>query len=141
MDKGKRIVLFNYDLWFWGDDLFFKDKNGEQIDFVDYNLDVMIYGYWYNYYYKQLKLGFYIYCLFILDKGGIDYGIFCFRIYNVDIKGKLSLVICYIYIDGILIFVYLVEGEIVLVFDGKMMVWINVYCIILDVKKVIVFVE
>ena len=33
-DKGKRIVLFNHDLWFWGDDLLFKDKNGEQIDLI-----------------------------------------------------------------------------------------------------------
>jgi len=41
-DKGKRIVLFNHDLWFWGDDLLFKDKNGEQIDFADYNLDAII---------------------------------------------------------------------------------------------------
>ena len=51
-DKGKRIVYLITTYGFWGDDLLFKDKNGEQIDFADYNLDAMIYGHWHNHYYK-----------------------------------------------------------------------------------------
>lgn len=140
-DKGKRIVLFNHDLWFWGDDLLFKDKNGEQIDFADYNLDAMIYGHWHNHYYKQLKSGLHTYCSSTPDKGGIDHGTSCFRIYNADTKGKLSSATRYTYIDGILTSAYPAEGETVSVPDGKMTVRINAYRTISDAKKVTASVE
>ena len=140
-DKGKRIVLFNHDLWFWGDDLLFKDKNGEQIDFADYNLDAMIYGHWHNHYYKQLKSGLHTYCSSTPDKGGIDHGASCFRIYNADTKGKLSSATRYTYIDGILTSAYPAEGETVSVPDGKMTVRINAYRTISDAKKVTASVE
>lgn len=133
--NNKRVVLFNHDLWFWGDDLLFKDKNGEQIDFADYNLDAMIYGHWHNHYYKQLKSGLQTYCSSTPDKGGIDHGTSCFRIYHADTKGKLSSETRYTYIDGILTSAYPAEGEMVSVSDGKMTVRINAYRTVSYAKK------
>ena len=79
----------------------------------------MIYGHWHNHYYKQLKSGLHTYCSSTPDKGGIDHGTSCFRIYNADTKGKLSSATRYTYIDGILTSAYPAEGETVSVPDGK----------------------
>lgn len=141
VDKGKKVVLFNHDLWFWGDDLLFKDKGGEQIDFAQYNLDAMIYGHWHIHYYKELKSGLHTYCSSTPDKGGIDHGTSSIRIYHADSKGKLSSETRYTYIDGLLTSAYPAEGEKVSPVSGKMQIRANTYRTASRTKKVTATIE
>lgn len=141
IDKSKKVVLFNHDLWFWGDDLLFKDKNGEQIDFADYNLNAMIYGHWHNHYYKQLKSGLHTYCSSTPDKGGIDHGTSCIRIYRADAQGNLTVETRYTYIDGALASVYPANGETIATPTGRIQVRVNTYRTVSPTQKVTVVVE
>ncbi|MEI3155603.1 MAG: hypothetical protein V8S95_11250 [Odoribacter sp.] len=89
--KDKKVVLFNHDLWFGEDHMIFKDNKGRQIDFAEYGLEAVIYGHWHCHYYKQLKTGLKTFCSSTPDKGGIDHGTSCFRVYQVGQQGDLFL--------------------------------------------------
>lgn len=141
IDKSKKVVLFNHDLWFWGDDLIFKDKNGEQVDFAEHNLHATIYGHWHNHYYKQLKSGLHTYCTSTPDKGGIDHSTSCFRIFRADNQGNLTSETRYTYIDGILSSAYPANGETIATTAGKIQVRVNAYRTLSPTKKVTVTVE
>lgn len=137
-DRNKKVVLFNHDLWFWGDDLLLKDKDGEQIDMAAYNLNAMIYGHWHNHYYKQLKSGLHTYCSSTPDKGGIDHGTSCIRLYHADTKGNLSSETRYTYIDGLLSVSYPAEGETIKTDNGKIQVRVHTYRTVSRTKKITV---
>lgn len=125
--KGQKVVLFNHDLWFGNEGLVFKDNEGHQIDFADYDLNTMIYGHWHNHYYKQLASGLNTYCSSAPDKGGIDHSPSCFRVYHVDKQGTLTSETRYSYIDGQLAVVLPAEKEVVYAPGGKMELRVNVY--------------
>lgn len=138
---GKKVVLFNHDLWFGEKDMVFKDNQGEEINFAEYGLNAMIYGHWHNHYYKRLASGLHSYCSSTPDKGGIDHGTSCFRIYQVDAEGDLTVETRYAYIDGLLATVYPAEKEEVVCAAGKMNVRVNAYRTVSKTKKVTVAVE
>ena len=138
---GRKVILFNHDLWFGEDDMIFKDHQGEEIDFAEYGLEAMIYGHWHNHYYKQLTSGLHAYCSSTPDKGGIDHGTSCFRIYQVDAGGKLTVATRYSYIDGLLATVCPAEGEQVVCPDGKLNLRVNAYRSVSKARKVTAVIE
>lgn len=142
MEKGKKVVLFNHDLWFWEDNLIFKSGDGEQIDLADYNTEAFIYGHWHIHYYKQLeKSGLHTYCSSTPDKGGIDHATSCFRIFHADREGHLSSETRYTYVTGLLASAYPSEGEVVFPVEGKMPVHVTTYRTVARTKKVTVSIE
>ncbi len=139
--KDKKVVLFNHDLWFGEDHMIFKDNKGRQIDFAEYGLEAVIYGHWHCHYYKQLKTGLKTFCSSTPDKGGIDHGTSCFRVYQVGQQGDLSSETRYSYVRGELAAVCPAEGETLVCPDGKMNVRANAYRTVSRTKRVTAVVE
>lgn len=128
---GIFVVVFNYDLLIYEDIFIFKSKNVGSINLNEYNLKVWVYGYWYiNYMKKQGDV--YSVCIFLLDKGGIDYFIIVFCVMYVDSKGDFIFEFCYIYLDKNICIVLFV-GVMVL---GVFLVVVNVYFFVLLVREV-----
>lgn len=127
VEKGKQVVLFNHDLWFWGDDFVFKTKGGDQIDFADHGLKAIVYGHWHISYCKRFPSGVGTYSSSTPDKGGIDHGASSFRLFHAGKNGELSSEIRYTFMKNHLEAVFPVDGECVTAKDGYLTVRVNTY--------------
>lgn len=87
-DPDKKVIMFNHDLWFSGDDFVIR-AGGDSIDMKRHNLVAFIYGHWHSQYAKESG-GVMTYCASTPDKGGIDHSPACFRVISVDAEGNLS---------------------------------------------------
>lgn len=87
-DPNKKVIMFNHDLWFQGDDVVLRAGN-DSIDMKKHNLEAFIYGHWHSQYLKAVN-GVKIYCTSTPDKGGIDHSPACFRVFSIDAEGNVS---------------------------------------------------
>lgn len=127
MGKGKQLVLFNHDLWFWDDNYIFKAKDGEQLDFAEYRLKAIIYGHWHINYCKRFPSGVDTYCSSTPDKGGIDHGASSFRLFYAGNQGELRSEIRYTFMKNHLESVFPVDGECVTAKEGYLTARVNTY--------------
>lgn len=87
-DPKKKVVMFNHDLWFQGDDVVIR-AGGDSLDMKKHNLVAFVYGHWHSQYAKRVD-GVMTYCASTPDKGGIDHSPACFRVISVDAEGNIS---------------------------------------------------
>lgn len=87
-DPNKKVIMFNHDLWFQGDDVVLR-AGGDSIDMKKHNLVAFIYGHWHSQYAKEVD-GVMTFCASTPDKGGIDHSPACFRVISIDAEGNLS---------------------------------------------------
>lgn len=87
-DPAKKVVMFNHDLWFTGDDLKLT-AGGDTLDMADHNLIAFCYGHWHNHYAKQVA-GIKTFSTSPPDKGGIDHGASVFRVLDVTADGQIT---------------------------------------------------
>ena len=87
-DPDKKVIMFNHDLWFQGDDVVLR-TGGDSIDMKKHNLVAFIYGHWHSQYAKEVD-GVMTYCTSTPDKGGIDHSPACFRVFSIDADGNVS---------------------------------------------------
>lgn len=87
-DPNKKVIMFNHDLWFQGDDVVLR-AGGDSIDMKKHNLVAFIYGHWHSQYAKEVD-GVMTYCASTPDKGGIDHSPACFRVISIDTDGNVS---------------------------------------------------
>lgn len=87
-DPDKKVIMFNHDLWFQGDDVVLR-AGGDSIDMKKHNLVAFMYGHWHNQYVKEVD-GVMTYSTANPDKGGIDHSPACFRVFSVDAEGNMT---------------------------------------------------
>ena len=86
-DPDKKVIMFNHDLWFQGDDVVLR-ADGDSIDMTKHNLVAFIYGHWHSQFTKEVD-GVKTFCGSTPDKGGIDHSPACFRVFSVhDLPGS-----------------------------------------------------
>lgn len=93
-DPSKKVIMFNHDLWFQGDDLIFRagkagTPEADSIDMSKHNLVAFIYGHWHSQYARKIG-GAMTICSGDPDKGGIDHSPANFRVISIDADGNLS---------------------------------------------------
>lgn len=132
-DPSKKVVMFNHDLWFQGNDLIFRaGKTGtpeaDSIDMSRHNLVAFIYGHWHSQYARRIG-GALTICSGDPDKGGIDHSPANFRLISFDQSGNLSgkNSARYTRIDGIGTSAYPADGDSVSTQPGAMNVIVNAY--------------
>lgn len=127
VDPGKKIVLFNHDLWFQGDNFTFKAGN-DSIDFAAKNLMAFIYGHWHVHFFRpDTKTGIATYCSSTPDKGGIDHSPSCFRVFHIDALNRMRSETRYSYIKDQLTIVYPNDQQPVYIDGGVLTVRANIY--------------
>ncbi|WP_298062983.1 PQQ-binding-like beta-propeller repeat protein [uncultured Rikenella sp.] len=87
-DPHKKVIMFNHDLWFQGDDVVIR-AGGDSLDMKRHNLVAFIYGHWHSQYAREIG-GVMTYCASTPDKGGIDHSPAGFRVFSVDADGNIS---------------------------------------------------
>lgn len=127
MEPGKKVVLFNHDLWFQNNNFVFQ-ADGDSIDLAAHNLKAFIYGHWHVHFFRpDTQTGIATYCSSTPDKGGIDHSPSCFRAFHVDALGRISSETRYNYVQDQLTVVYPNDGQPVYVDGGVMTVRVNAY--------------
>lgn len=118
-----KVVMFNHDLWFTGDDL--KIKSGDDVlDMSEHQLVSFLYGHWHSHYAKQVA-GIKTFSGSAPDKGGIDHGPSVFRVLDVDAQGNISSSSRYTYIEGALSSVAPANGDCLAA--GEVPIVVNTY--------------
>lgn len=97
-DPAKKVVMFNHDLWFTGDNLKIASQ-GDTLDMAEYGLSAFLYGHWHSHYATEVA-GIKTFSNSSPDKGGIDHGASVFRVLNVDNMGQITSQTRYTHITG-----------------------------------------
>jgi len=127
LHEDKQVVIFEHDIWAGGNHFVFKDREGKELDLTQHHLKAWIYGHWHNHFAAQLKNGVWSYCASTPDKGGIDHGPACFRVFHVDGQGNLFSETRYAGCDRLLNLVVPCEGDTLTATAGKIPVVVNTY--------------
>ncbi|MEG2099403.1 MAG: PQQ-binding-like beta-propeller repeat protein [Mucinivorans sp.] len=93
-----KVVMFNHDLWFTGDDLLIT-SGLDTIDMAQHNLIAFGYGHWHSHYAKTVA-GIKTFSNSTPDKGGIDHGPSAFRVLDITPEGQITSRTRYTYING-----------------------------------------
>lgn len=132
-DPTKKVVMFNHDLWFQGDDLIFRagkagTPEADSIDMSRHNLVAFVYGHWHSQYARKIA-GAMTMCSGDPDKGGIDHSPANFRVISFDSKGNLSdrTSARYTRIEGISTAAIPADGETLSSASGSIPVTVNAY--------------
>lgn len=108
-EPSKKVVMFNHDLWFTGDNLKF-GAAGDTIDMASHNLIAFCYGHWHSHYAVTVA-GIKTYSSSTPDKGGIDHGASVFRVLDIDRKGGITSRSRYTHIEGAIASVVPAAGD------------------------------
>ncbi|MEI3154174.1 MAG: PQQ-binding-like beta-propeller repeat protein [Odoribacter sp.] len=125
--KGKPVVVFSHDLWFQGEEFTLKNREGETLDLLQHRLTAWIYGHWHNHFYHRTESGVQTYSSSTPDKGGIDHGPACFRVFRVDQEGRLTSHTQYVGPERLLRMAVPCEGDVLQPEKGRIPVVVNTY--------------
>lgn len=126
-DPSKKVIMFNHDLWFTGEDLIFRSKE-DSIDMSQHRLEAFIYGHWHNHYRNDV-VGVKTFCASTPDKGGIDHSPSCFRVFHIDADGTVSdkTHTRYTQLAGISTITYPAQDDTVASVNGMISLSVNAY--------------
>lgn len=126
-DPNKKVIMFNHDLWFQGDDVVLR-AGGDSIDMKKHNLVAFIYGHWHSQYAREVD-GVMTYCSSTPDKGGIDHSPANFRVFSVDAEGNISdkTRARYTNVPGLLVTALPAQHDTLAVVNGTIPVLVNTY--------------
>ena len=96
----KTVFVFNHDLLFSKDDFVFRLNEEEALDLKEEGLRAWVYGHWHNHvYYPHAESGVVSICTSPPNKGGIDYSIAAFRVFDVAADGSFTTRLVHSYVD------------------------------------------
>lgn len=126
-DPDKKVIMFNHDLWFQGDDVVLR-ADGDSIDMKKHNLVAFVYGHWHSQFTKEVD-GVKTFCGSTPDKGGIDHSPACFRVFSVDAEGNISdkTLARYSNVPGLLTMTFPAQHDTLSVVNGSLPIRVNAY--------------
>lgn len=132
---GKPVVVFNHDLWTYGDEFQFRYGNDKMLDLDAHNLKAWVYGHWHIHYIKK-QGNVHTVSTGTLDKGGIDHSTSAFRVMHVDKKGDFRSELRYTYIRPTIRIASVADSVAPVLASGKVPLSVNVYSSVTPVKEV-----
>ena len=99
VDSTQAIMVFNHDLLMNDGQFLFKGDN-QAVNLEEYNLKAWVYGHWHNHLYRPHKNSEVVsICTSPPNKGGIDYSIAAFRVFDINADQSFSTELVHSYVD------------------------------------------